>query len=187
MDIFHEEKNYSQFLKRYEEFLSDYIDTYAYSLLPDHFHLLVHIKGKYDFKVRKDFPTMHDLETLNVAQIIDELFRRFFMSYSKAIDVKVKGKGSIFRKNLSATLVEEVQVKDMIYYIHNQPVHHSIEGTTIESFHGSSYRQLISDKNSKLKKNEVMNWFDNKNDFEQFHQNPHDLISIKDLIIEKAG
>jgi putative transposase len=43
-NLFYTDRNYRFFLKRYFENLADFVDTYAYCLLPNHFHLLVRIK-----------------------------------------------------------------------------------------------------------------------------------------------
>lgn len=42
--IFFNEGNYTYFLKKYAEKMKVYLDTYAYCLLPNHFHFLVKIK-----------------------------------------------------------------------------------------------------------------------------------------------
>ena len=44
-NLFHQEENYRYFLKKYAELLTPIFDTYAYCLLPNHFHLLVHVKN----------------------------------------------------------------------------------------------------------------------------------------------
>ena len=36
--------NYEFFLKKYDQYLSPVIDTYAYCLLGNHFHLMVRVK-----------------------------------------------------------------------------------------------------------------------------------------------
>ena len=56
-DLFYQDRNYIFFLKKYDNYLSEYVDTYAYCLLPNHFHLLVRVKSKSDFVVNKEkFP-----------------------------------------------------------------------------------------------------------------------------------
>jgi putative transposase len=42
--IFFERKNYIYFLKLFKNYLSSYIDVYAYCLMPNHFHFLIKIK-----------------------------------------------------------------------------------------------------------------------------------------------
>ncbi len=42
--IFYEERNYGYFLKKLYHYLGEYIDIYAYCLLPNHFHFLIRIR-----------------------------------------------------------------------------------------------------------------------------------------------
>jgi hypothetical protein len=44
--IFFKRENYEFFLRRYTEYVSDCIDTYAFCLMPNHFHFLVRVKEK---------------------------------------------------------------------------------------------------------------------------------------------
>ncbi len=44
-DIFKEERNYDYFLKKYKEFISPIADTYAWCLMPNHFHVQVQFKN----------------------------------------------------------------------------------------------------------------------------------------------
>lgn len=43
--IFFQEDNFRYFLKRYHYYVKDFMDTYAYCLLDNHFHLCVKIKS----------------------------------------------------------------------------------------------------------------------------------------------
>ncbi|MGY6523041.1 MAG: hypothetical protein ACXIUD_15015 [Mongoliitalea sp.] len=43
-NIFREEENYRFFLQQYKNYLGDVVDTYAFCLMPNHFHLLVGVK-----------------------------------------------------------------------------------------------------------------------------------------------
>ena len=36
--------NYRFFLKKYEEYISPFVDTFCYCLMPNHFHFLIKIK-----------------------------------------------------------------------------------------------------------------------------------------------
>lgn len=42
--LFKEHENYFFFLRKYKQYLSSYIDTYAYCLMPNHFHFLIKVK-----------------------------------------------------------------------------------------------------------------------------------------------
>jgi hypothetical protein len=43
-DLFRSNENYEYFLHLYEKYMEVVVDTYAWCLLGNHFHLLVHIK-----------------------------------------------------------------------------------------------------------------------------------------------
>lgn len=45
-NIFREDENYRFFLKQYAKYLGDVVYTYAYCLMPNHFHLLVGVKSE---------------------------------------------------------------------------------------------------------------------------------------------
>lgn len=43
-NLFIENKNYEFFLNKWGHYLSEYLDTWSYCLIPNHFHFLVRIK-----------------------------------------------------------------------------------------------------------------------------------------------
>ncbi len=43
--LFYQEKNYTYFLKKFDQYLSDYLEVWAYCLMPNHFHFLVKVKN----------------------------------------------------------------------------------------------------------------------------------------------
>jgi REP element-mobilizing transposase RayT len=45
-NLFVNHGNYVYFLKKYSEHLYPYIETYAYCLLPNHFHLLIRVRSE---------------------------------------------------------------------------------------------------------------------------------------------
>ena len=188
IDLFYQNRNYVYFLQKYDNYLSDYIDTYAYCLLPNHFHLLVRVKNKSNFVVCKDrFPRPEDLQCMNEGEIVSELFRRFFMSYSKSINAQQSRTGSLFQKNFRRKLVNnELYFTSLVYYIHNQLKHHGFEHMDDKDYPWSSYSRFLIDKETKLKKSEVLGWFGGKEDFIKFHSVKRDMKEVKGLFIEEA-
>ncbi|MFN3761365.1 MAG: hypothetical protein ACK4SF_19290 [Algoriphagus aquaeductus] len=53
-NIFREEDNYLFFLKQYDKYLGDVVDTYAYCLMPNQFHLMIGMKV--ERLLRRTFP-----------------------------------------------------------------------------------------------------------------------------------
>ena len=46
--MFRSDANYEYFLHRYDHYISGYAETYAYSLMNNHFHLLIRVKDLTD-------------------------------------------------------------------------------------------------------------------------------------------
>jgi len=88
--IFKEEKNYVYFLKRFQDYLSEWVDVYAYCLMPNHFHLLVKIP---------DFP-----EITTGLTPAEKAFKNFFTSYAKSINKGYGRTGSLFQSNYKKKL-----------------------------------------------------------------------------------
>ncbi len=186
--IFYNERNYSYFLKKYDEYLSDVLETYAYCLLPNHFHLLVRVK---------DFPSFETgapaLESLKLPSskektgetIVSELFRRFLMSYSKSINTQENRKGSLFQKNFRRVHIDnESYFTTVISYIHSQMRHHGFK-TKDEDYPWSSYRRMLLERPTKLQKEYVLEWFGGKEEYIKFHRTNNSFHEIKKYIIEE--
>jgi len=182
--VFYTVENYSYFLRKYDEYLSDVLETYAFCLLPNHFHFLVHVK---------DITVIESLEKLKLPlgkeltaeNTISELFRRFLMGYSKAINTQQKRKGSLFRKNFKRIHVDnESYFTTVVSYIHSQMRHHGFK-IRDDEYQWSSYLRILIDKPSKLQKQYVLDWFGGKEEFIKFHALNNSFHEIKKYIIEE--
>ena len=78
-NIFREEENYRFFLQQYPKYLANVVDTYAYCLMPNHFHSLVGIKEI--GRIAITFPKFETLE-----KFIPKRFSNFFSSYTRAFN-----------------------------------------------------------------------------------------------------
>lgn len=70
--IFQDEENYRFFLKQYAKYLGGVVDTYAYCLMPNHFHLLVGVKLEDELK--STFPKFETLEKFSSNRIFSTVF-----------------------------------------------------------------------------------------------------------------
>lgn len=149
-NIFFKEENYFYFLRQYEKYLSDSIDTFAYCLLPNHYHLLGRIK-------------------LDNPDLVSENFRKFFISYSMSINVQEKRKGNLFQRGFKRKVIEnEKYFYSAVYYIHANPVHHGLL-KDLARYTFSSYDTLCGENETMLCRNELMEWFGGKNRFISYH------------------
>jgi putative transposase len=163
--IFFNEENYFYFLRQYEKYLSDVVDTFAYCLLPNHFHLLGRIK-------------------LDRPEIVSEKFRKFFISYSMSINEQEKRKGNLFQRGFKRKIIEnEKYFYAAVYYIHSNPVHHGIT-KNLTQYNFSSYNSLCGNNKSILCRDELMEWFGGKDKFIKYHMEMRKNVFNDDYIIE---
>ncbi|HQH18113.1 MAG TPA: hypothetical protein PKZ43_01055 [Bacteroidales bacterium] len=72
---------------------------------------------------------------------------------------------------------------NLVFYIHANPQKHKI----IDDFRmypWSSYDRILKNKPSKLNKEEVLEWFSNKDYFIKYHEQKADIEKIKNMILE---
>ncbi len=111
--IFFKEENYRYFLKTFDQCLSSHVETYAYCLMPNHFHFLIRIL---------ETPKTDEESPLLAASTVSEQFRKFFIKYSQAINIQEGRSGSLFQKPFKR---KEISSNDyltrVIFYIHANP------------------------------------------------------------------
>ena len=98
------------------------------------------------------------------------LVSNLFNSYSKAFNKKFNRQGSLFNQNFKRKKISTEQyLKQAIVYIHLNPVHHEFVENPKE-WKYSSYNVFVSTKTSSIKKNEVVNLFDDLQNFRDYHK-----------------
>ena len=78
-DIFREPMNYDYFLRKYRENLTDVVDTLAYCLLKNHFHLFVQVKENVVVPRRKG----EGIIKLNASRQFGHLFNGYAQGFNK--------------------------------------------------------------------------------------------------------
>jgi putative transposase len=170
--LFVKEDNYFFFLKRFDFYLSPFLEVFAFCLIPNHFHFLVRIRTPKVTPFQK------------VSPLISEKFRFFFTSYTMALNKSLDRHGNLFERPFKRKLITtDDYLRHLIYYIHNNPIHHDLVDN-IEDWPFSSYNRILSDKPSKLQKAQVLDWFDGKKNYREFHTGYQDLKSIEELIVD---
>ena len=104
-NLFDEKQNYHFFLEKYKKYISPIAETWAYCLMPNHFHLLVEIRSEEELKRRrrrKTFPkfeTLEKLEESELEKLVSRQFANLFSSYTQAFHKLYQRTGSLFQKN----------------------------------------------------------------------------------------
>lgn len=197
-NLFEENTNYEHFLRLYEKYINPIADTFAWCLMKNHFHFLVRIKDEKEIGFYKKFNSDRSNDSVRF-QITTDLseceapdrvrtpnptkhFSHLFNSYTKYFNKLNNRTGTLFERPFNRILIEnESYLKYLVYYIHHNPVKHGFVDDMIE-YPWSSYLTVISPKNSHLKRHEVIDWFDDLENFKYFHREEHNLDKIKNLI-----
>lgn len=181
IDIFLETENYYHFLRLYSKYIEPIAETFAWCLLKNHFHVLVRIKEKEEINT-----TELSYSTVENPKIIDpsRQFSHFFNAYTQAINKRHNRTGSLFERTFERKLVSsEIYFQQLIFYIHNNPVHHGFV-EKMSFYPWSSYETILSNKPTRLKRNDVIALYGDAENFIFYHNQEQDLNEINSLIIE---
>lgn len=198
-NLFREPDNYEYFLALYDKYISPVADTYAWVLMPNHFHLLVKVKEENEigFIPRKTLSG----ETLSGYKTAERVGKanpdggfvekkynpvhqlsHLFNSYAQAFNKRFERTGSLFQHPFKRKLIlNERYLRHVILYIHNNPVHHGFCSHPVE-YPWSSYLTCISIKPTKLQRDSVVGWFDSQANFKLLHQQQLDIEGIENWL-----
>ncbi|MEQ9165449.1 MAG: transposase [Fulvivirga sp.] len=162
-NLFVEPDNYRYFLELYQKHIHPAVDTFAYVLMPNHFHFLVRVKET--DCLRDAFPKFQTLEKLidgkgdksQLDNFISKQFANFFSAYTQSFNKHYNRRGSLFMKNFKRKpVVSDEQWRDTFLYIHHNPIKHGFS-KNIESWQWSSwhaykkmYAKTLIDRNIAL-------------------------------------
>ncbi|MEX0813369.1 MAG: hypothetical protein WD048_14210 [Chitinophagales bacterium] len=194
--------NYRYFLRKYKTHIYPIADTYTYCLMPNHFHFVVKIKKTEDIetyikKNPKTFPKFQAMEnqdsetTLtefrtsknlqgfkNLEGLVSQQFSNFFNAYTKAFNNQQNRKGSLFMHTFKRNpIITDQYFCKAIHYTHYNPVEAGLCKTPDE-WKFSSYNAIISNKDSLIKKEEVLDSFGGLENFIHCHTEPPNLTGI---------
>ena len=149
-NLFKEEKNYSYFLHKLEKYILPVAEINAYCLLKNHFHLLI--------KIRES--TLLDPS---------KQFAHCFNSYTQSINKLYSRTGGLFQTPFRRKEVtDETYLTWLVWYIHTNPEKRGFTND-FKNWKWSSYQSLVNDKISDVGRLNMLNLFDNKDEFISFH------------------
>jgi len=196
--IFFSEENRRYFLLKFDQYLSGTLEVFAYCLLSNHFHFLVRVKeGEEGLG---DLPGFENLEGLKAEGLkaegqtapsyprprcpISQALSNFLNAYAKAINKQENRSGSLFQKTCKRVLVDdEAYLVAVIYYIHNNPVHHHLTGR-LQDYRWSSYNRILKNDAPKLRKKEVLDIFGGAEEYIAYHEQRRECVGGEDYLVE---
>lgn len=178
--LFRSTANYLYFLKKLKQHILPVADLFAYSLIPNHFHLLARIKSENElltfFEVKKS-KRFNPCENY-LPDFVMEQFSNWLNGYTKAFNRMYDRKGSLFIDYLKRSEAkQDSSITSFIFYIHKNAVHHGL-ALKIGEWPFDSYNSLLSNKPTALKRNEVIEWFGSVQHFVVYH---NQLGTLKDI------
>ncbi|WP_395057471.1 transposase [Flavobacterium sp.] len=167
--IFKENDNHEYFLRLYDTHIDPIAETYAWCLMKNHFHFLVRIK---------------DVDEIDTEKKIQpsQSFSNLFNAYTKAFNKSYNRHGSLFERPFRRKEINHNKYfQNVIAYIHNNPVHHNICDHPL-NYPWSSYITCLSDKPTKLKRKEVIEIFEDIENFKYVHELKNNDFSIETIL-----
>lgn len=177
--LFRYDKDYYYFLRKLEKYILPVSEIYSYCLIPNHFHLLIKTKDTSEISKVNNSKNIE-----NADKYLHLAFKNLFISYSKSYNKAHKRMGRLFLQPFKRILVEEEEdIIYLIYYMHRNPIHHGYTDD-YEKWKYSSYQSCISNKSTKLNREEVLSFFGSTKDFISFHNENKTKKGSKKLFLE---
>lgn len=166
-DLFRDANNYEYFLELYDKYITPVAETYAWALMPNHFHLLVRIREVEEYLHLTGFENLSGVENIKP---LHQHFSNLFNAYTKAYNKYHESRGALFERPFKRKLIDNDEyLQQVVLYIHNNPVHHGFCEHPLE-YPWSSYLTCTSKKPTKLKRDLVIKWFDDRKNFVAAHE-----------------
>lgn len=171
--IFPDEASYRTFLQLYLKWVEPIAETFAYCLLPNHFHFFVKIKT-----LRQQIETWYfdgagsaDFEPLHPANQFGRLWAE-------------SGLDKLIQTSLTCIPVrDEMNYPHLVRYIHQNPTLHGISDN-FRVWHWSSYKAILAGQPTKVQVETVLSWFYGVEWFDEMHWEKQDELKIGYLILE---
>lgn len=180
-NIFIEDENYRFFLDKYNQYILPIAETYAYCLLPNHFHLVVRIRRKEILEeVFRNFKSTNFSKVQNFGKVevtdnmieyyISKQFANLFSCYTQSFNKVNKRRGSLFLKNFRREPIKnKAYFMNAVIYTHRNPVHHAF----CDRYTDWSYTSFceIKERNSQIiEVDKLLRMFGGRDSFIDLHE-----------------
>ncbi len=177
-NLFREPDNYRYFLDKYIQHAGPIVSTYAYCLMPNHFHFLIRIKS---YNLLKAFFEFKRPGTFDSKPIGHQL-GNWLNAYASAFNKRYSRRGKLFLQQFKRlTVTNETYFQKLVAYIHCNPVHHGFTDHPGE-WDFSSYADYLGTPAAFLSSQVVINSFGGKKEFLEAHRSASDLSDFKNPI-----
>lgn len=186
-NIFREPENYRFFMEKYQLYISPIAETYAYCLMPNHFHLVVRIrkrdviaglilKSNNNNNNINIFPKVQNfgkdefiIRDSEIEKYLSKQFANLFSCYTQSFNKVNHRRGSLFIKNFKREpITSKEQFLNSVIYTHRNPIHHGFRDR-FEDWPYSSYFGIISNDEPAVEIGKLLKLFGGLDHFKQKH------------------
>ena len=191
-NVFCNDGNFGFFLDKYRKHISPIAETYAYCLMPNHFHLVVRIRkrevieevirnkpnpnnsSRPNFSKPNNFSKVSNfgkvkIEDPEIEKFLSKQFANLFSAYTQAFNKVNQRMGSLFIKNFKR---ESISSKEhfirTVIYVHRNPVHHGFRDA-YEDWPYSSYYGILNNDDLGVENIKVLAVFGGRKNFMSQH------------------
>ena len=168
--LFLHQENYRFFLERYEKYISPVAATFAFALLPNHFHFLIQVRSPEILleQYKRLYPEKTPPDGWQPVLVMRQ-FSNMLNSYVKSFNKVYHRKGSLLMDYMRRVeVMDERQFTATAFYIHKNPVHHGY-CLQLNQWRWTSYKAILSDTPTKLERDKLLEWFGGKKCFVDYH------------------
>jgi putative transposase len=159
--IFFQERNYRYFLQLYTRYVGPIVETFAYCLLPNHFHFLVRIK---------DEDAWPGIDGLSAKKEPSKCIGNWCNAYAKAVNKAYRRTGSLFQRPFGRKLVtSDEYFVHLVAYIHRNAQKHGLV-EKFDTWPYSSYHTILTTQPTFIQRTGVLDWFGGAAPFRSFHE-----------------
>ncbi len=174
--MFRDDNDYNRFIAKYQRYFGAFFDTYAYALMPNHFHFLVKVRqlnAKTQLMIAKEGTKMAQLVISNHRAIhhflIDQL-RRWLSGHSLYFNRKYQRTGPLLMNKVKRVgCSSSEKVKDLICYIHHNAMHHGLRQDFGQWDYDSFNLYRDDQEGGVIARKEVIEWIGDYENFIKMH------------------
>lgn len=197
-NVFREAENYRYFLEKYRLYISPIAETYAYCLMPNHFHLVVRIRKREvieklilnnsnnsnsnfsNFSKVQNFGKVEVVGKVEIEKYLSKQFAKFFSCYTQSFNKRYKRMGSLFIKNFKREpIIDKQHFFNAVIYTHRNPIHHGFRDR-FEDWEYSSYFDIINNCSELVEVEKLLKTFGGSDTFIDMHQQNLAVFQIDD-------
>jgi REP element-mobilizing transposase RayT len=146
--IFFSDKNYSYFIFQLSSYFRGEADILAYCLMPNHFHIVIHVKS---------------------GNFLKKSLHPFLVKYSKAINKEQNRVGPLFQGRYQVNLIEDDgYLLECVKYIHLNPVRAEIVDLPVKWKYSSYSAYLSATHADFVETGPVMEYFETIKEFQEY-------------------